>query len=317
MKRIFTITLIFIMAIMSVACQTKNETVSVQQPKAEVVKIKLQDGTLYHGMAIKNVPEGPGLIIKTNEYPFELLAYGYFVKGKLDNTRSVKIKEGSSSVENSPQFKFSMNDGVIINRAEMGKGFTYLQGQSEGGIAGLFGNEILKISLEPTEVFYFGKLKDNRPDGYGKIYMPFTSDLYVLVYSGDFKKGKISGAGSLYYGDGSIKYEGDLKDGVFNGSGKEYYVDGKVHYEGEWEKGMYVKGILYYPNGNIQYEGEWKKSIFSDTTQKSGKGKLYFDNGRLNYEGSWKNDVFNGKGKLYDEDGAIKYEGKFKDGVPE
>ena len=144
--------------------------------------------------------------------------------------------------------------------------------------------------------YYYGSVKDEKPDGYGVImYDPHSSICYV----GQFEKGVAVGYG-LYLGKSRvIQFEGYIdevvlvdKDSVRTdtysradgeviipfsyhemsvevwGTGNEPMLSDKYSevlrlapkYIGEIKKGQYSgKGILYNPDGTISYEGKFEK----------------------------------------------------------
>jgi len=284
--------------------------------KAELKRFDLNEKMTYFGMAIGERPHGPGLILDKNAYMNRLLIYGYFENGEMDENRSKawKANMGENILDN--DFEFSLDEGMMVNEKVLGDSPTYLDYHKEKGITNIFSSEVLKISLEPTDCIFQGKLKDNLADGKDKLYYRYGRDLFVLDYKGEFDDGRMDGDGVLYHWNGKPEYDGDFKEGLYHGKGTLYYYDGTIKYEGKWKKGYYDnKGTLYYSNGNIEYEGEWNKGMLSGTTR-DGRGKSYYENGQLKYDGDWNKGEYHGKGKLYNEDGSLKYSGKWDDGEP-
>lgn len=176
---------------------------------------------------------------------------------------------------------------------------------------------------------YFGEEEESQPQGFGiqialpKIYIGnfdkgqgegevsvFQND--TLYYRGEWKKGKYSGIGKLYYPNKEIRYEGEWKNSLPDGKGTAYYPNGNIKYAENWEKGKYDgKGKLYYPDGKIRYEGEWKNSL------PDGEGTAYYSDGKIKYEGAWKNGEYDNKGTLYYPEGNIQYKGQWKNSLPE
>jgi hypothetical protein len=186
-------------------------------------------------------------------------------------------------------------------------------------------NGIIEYVLDDIEGKYTGQIKNNKPEGKGKIV--FYDSMYHS-YDGEWTDGKMNGEGTLIYnnkyksetfykgqfnnnmknGVGKMKhvngdiYEGEWTDNMKNGKGKMKYVNGDI-YEGEWTDEMKNgKGKMTYENGNI-YEGEWTYNM------KNGKGEMTYNNGY--YEGDWKNDMRDGKGKMTYTYGDV-YEGDWK-----
>ena len=56
----------------------------------------------------------------------------------------------------------------------------------------------------------------------------------ILIFAGEYLKGKRSGLGIEYYYDGKILFEGRYSNGKRNGKGKEYYHNGTLKFEGEY-----------------------------------------------------------------------------------
>ena len=72
-------------------------------------------------------------------------------------------------------------------------------------------------------------------NGDGKVqeYDYFT----LLIFDGEYLKGKRNGKGKEYYFDGKLKFEGQYLNGNRYGNGKEYYSNGKLKFEGEYSNG--------------------------------------------------------------------------------
>lgn len=210
----------------------------------------------------------------------------------------------------------------------------------------LFGDAYYKktVDSEDADYIYFGKLKDEKPDGWGVLLDKDGTPFYV----GDFKKGKIKGYGMVLAGSAdyilAVAYEGEIS--TIEADGDVVPADGNavIPYdyvsitnayqyemgssgeeirsgEGAWvlkctpkyiggvKDGKYSgDGTLYDVYGNVVYEGEFKKG------QYSGKGTLYYEDGSMQYTGKFKNGMFNGKGVLYERDGSVRHDGEFKNG---
>ena len=79
----------------------------------------------------------------------------------------------------------------------------------------------------------------------------------------------INGNGKVkeYYEHGILLFEGEYRKGKRNGKGKEYDSKGHLYFEGEYLNDIrHGKGIEYLFNGEIEYEGEYlygkKRRIF-------------------------------------------------------
>ena len=95
----------------------------------------------------------------------------------------------------------------------------------------------------------------------------------ILIFKGEYLKGKRNGKGVEYFQNNKIKFEGEYLNGKKNGIGKEYNKKGLV-YEGEYLDGKkHGKGKEYDKYKNLIYEGEYFKG------KKHGKGKEYNKNG--------------------------------------
>lgn len=190
-----------------------------------------------------------------------------------------------------------------------------------------------KQTLEESGLFYYGNLKEGKPDGYGVLY-----DDTIPLYIGEFKKGNFEGYGVTidhdYAGSVYIVHEGEFKKGGrAKGEGMVLYdfeyldsileidvsllqsIDGIAvfrtipQYIGDvTEDDFDGKGTFYYMDGTIQYTGKVKNGMYH------GKGKEYYPDGTLKYEGEFSRGLYDGKGTLYDENGNETYKGNFKNG---
>ena len=75
-----------------------------------------------------------------------------------------------------------------------------------------------------------GKYKIDGINGPGKEYALNTN---VLIFEGEYLKGKRNGNGKEYYENGTKKFEGEYANGKRNGKGKEYNANGYLLFEGE------------------------------------------------------------------------------------
>lgn len=201
------------------------------------------------------------------------------------------------------------------------------------------------VNAEDVGYLYCGKLKDEKPNGWG-ILLDSRGNIF---YMGNFKKGKIEGYGMVFMtiedGLPAIVYEGNIskmgadRDVVpANGNAvipysyasifNAYYdeinsFDEEIsleedgawvlrctpNYIGKVKNGEYSgKGTLYDVYGNVIYEGQFKNGKYS------GEGTLYYNDGSVQYKGKFKNGKFNGKGVLYGRDGSVQHKGEFKNG---
>lgn len=202
-----------------------------------------------------------------------------------------------------------------------------------------------KQTINETEYYYIGEMKDNKPNGKGAIFKQIDySYPYVLYILGNFKDGELEGYGlqfnvSILKSDGiiALSYEGNYKDWKREGEGIEYYSgynedesvlnnieileienisiyhgvvvrQAGIEYIGEFKNGSKSGSGSQYLWGRLMYTGEFKGDKYS------GEGILYDSDGNVKYEGEFKNGEYHGKGILYNEDGLVEYEGKFKYG---
>lgn len=130
---------------------------------------------------------------------------------------------------------------------------------------------------------YEGDWDRNYRHGFGVFARQDEKKVFRMIYRGDWKNGKYSGEGRLFYEDGSV-YEGFFRNGKRHGFGKMWFADG-AYYEGDWIKDKkHGKGMFVYVNGN-RFEGEFKDDM------KWGKGRFYhLDSGQLQ-EGVWREDI--------------------------
>lgn len=154
------------------------------------------------------------------------------------------------------------------------------------------GGEKVRYSATNYEgdLFYVGKMKDNVPNGWGKIirvvqvsemeyygYPLISIDIIawgwsdedklvpVLVYAGEFKKGELRGE-AKHYLVGNLRYEGGYHDWSYDGEGTLYYIGSTQKlYEGEWSMGDYHgKGTLYNEDGSVKYRGKWSRGDYAN-----------------------------------------------------
>lgn len=205
----------------------------------------------------------------------------------------------------------------------------------------IFKNKNYKLTMNQTDLIYFGELKDNKPHGIGVLFqnVVFNNNIYVTTkYIGNFKDGLFDGFGILnhvptddelyyapqVYGDNINiiinrfnyeEYEGEFDEGDISGSGNVFVYP-------TLKSELNLKGIEIYspikgssmevdthaePNHITVITGEFKKNKLN------GKGICYIS-GFKSYEGEYINSNFNGKGTLYfDKSQQVQYKGEFKD----
>ena len=69
----------------------------------------------------------------------------------------------------------------------------------------------------------------------------------MLIFEGEYFKGKRNGKGKEYYYGGKVIFEGEYLKGKRNGKGKEYDDEGKFIVEGEYKDSSDI----------LIYEGEY------------------------------------------------------------
>jgi antitoxin component YwqK of YwqJK toxin-antitoxin module len=165
-------------------------------------------------------------------------------------------------------------------------------------------------------------------NGKGKEYI---IDKNILIFEGEYSKGKRNGKGNEYYINGQLKSEGTYLKGEKNGKFKEYYFNGQLKFDGEYLNGNKIKGIgfdniygnlilsienrkikEYYRNREIKFEGEylngkrWNGKIYNYNNDEiyelkygNGEVKEYNEYEDILFEGKYINGQKNGEGKLY------------------
>jgi len=77
----------------------------------------------------------------------------------------------------------------------------------------------------------------------------------MLIFEGEYLKGRRNGKGKEYNKKGKLKFEGEYLNGKKNGKGKEYiYNNGKLIFEGEYLNGKKWNGKGYDINGDLAFE---------------------------------------------------------------
>ena len=110
-------------------------------------------------------------------------------------------------------------------------------------------------------------------------------------YEGQWKNNKMDGYGKLYYEGGKIAYEGEWSQDEFNGLGK-VYNDNPVNFHGSFD----YTNFDYLEDYWEYYEGMLQK----DT--KEGRGRIKLSNGEM-FEGDFHEDKIQGFGKFHTNDG--------------
>ncbi len=204
--------------------------------------------------------------------------------------------------------------------------------------SGFGGDEGFKHAPDKTEYIYIGQVKDEQPDGVGRVIHTYgladwtlsemLKDASIKVYEGYFDKGRCDGFGISYASVLSSDNIGYIVEEIVRNYNSEfdkymqlYYTP--VEYIGEYDKGE-RKGfgaLFSYPEDE---KGDYILGKYSlrDMTVKTGEFKKNnLMNGReyqfehLVYEGNYNKGVPDGQGKLYYPDSdALAFEGSFKKG---
>ena len=182
------------------------------------------------------------------------------------------------------------------------------------------------ISSDDAILFYFGDLKDNKPDGNGAIFSYSQATGLSFGYAGQFKEGKMSGKGitfSHYRFGYSLAESGEYEKNQLNGSGTQYrYDDSTIIYQ------FYQDKFAEYSDTVLSAKSEEEeKQLFEHVLEKNPAVELFltasnYDFNRttidfneavicpyIEYKGNFKYDRYDGKGKFYAPGGWLAYDG--------
>ena len=182
------------------------------------------------------------------------------------------------------------------------------------------------ISSDDAILFYFGDLKDNKPDGNGAIFSYSQATGLSFGYAGQFKEGKMSGKGitfSHYRFGYSLAEAGEYEKNQLNGSGTQYrYDDSTIIYQ------FYQDKFAEYSDTVLSAKSEEEeKQLFEHILEKNPAVELFltasnYDFNRttidfneavicpyIEYKGNFKYDKYDGKGKFYAPGGWLAYDG--------
>ena len=177
--------------------------------------------------------------------------------------------------------------------------------------------------------FYYGGMKDNKPNGNGALFAYSARNGLSLEYVGKFKDGKIDGKGISFTYDGLVHYlahAGNYEKNMATGKMTTYY-DNDCQAVGnfflykfwdyidemseKWSEDELVRKIdLLLPQKRVL------KLIVTVNLYESPSTTVDFNQRvlipHIKYEGEMKKGSIEGKGKLYASDGWLAYDGEWK-----
>ena len=186
-------------------------------------------------------------------------------------------------------------------------------------------------SMDSALAFYYvGKIKNNRPNGDGALFVFSTGSGMQLLYAGEFKDGKANGTGvmlnSTWFGY-DISESGTYEKNLSNGKGIRY-KDGDI--TGVY--GAYNDMLVEYSDGRFAtYSKDKQEEIIKRIVKRNPayrmkllEGLYEVDNRKVKinvpvvkpiegFVGKFKEDEYQ-EGKEYDYFGILVYDGEFKNG---
>lgn len=177
--------------------------------------------------------------------------------------------------------------------------------------------------------FYYGGMKDNKPNGNGALFAYSARNGLSLEYVGKFKDGKIDGKGISFTYDGLVHYlahAGNYEKNMATGKMTTYY-DNDCQAVGnfflykfwdyidemseKWSEDELARQIdLLLPQKRVL------KLIVTVNLYESPRTTVDFNQRvlipHIKYEGEMKKGSIEGKGKLYASDGWLAYDGEWK-----
>ena len=204
---------------------------------------------------------------------------------------------------------------------------------------GLFGENYYAVTNKSYEqqYRYYGKTKSNRPDGFGvltrgAVDLSDMTTLSLIVYAGNFSKGRYDGYGARFFGKdvptGSSALTTITQDGKMDSAYAlaEIYLCAYVCEDGEWSDGKEHGKMNIFVLDEVQildangpdhyWGGPCYPSVVVTHAKKgveTGNEKYYID-GKLIFDGEMKNGNRNGKGTPYYDNGQKMYDGIWKNG---
>ena len=202
--------------------------------------------------------------------------------------------------------------------------------------------------------YYYGDMKDNRPNGQGiiltKVSPSIDMALFLPVYAGNFQNGILDGYGIKFYQDSGIEVEGefliddlgadfegivpegkvisyyqnDINEIAKNGSIPEEDLDYYSHMQYSNRSAVLNYPILQ-PSVNIEgeYQEEWltgdiKEYYYNYQFNLNDQKYHKMENsvyGPLKYEGEMEHDDYSGKGEVFYLNGQTAFKGNLSDGL--
>lgn len=212
----------------------------------------------YAGKRKQGKMEGYGGEMGENQFFF-----GNHTSGRRDGYGLLKVRNGSAWMgryENG-----TMCEGIWIYE----DGGWEMTGQPDDGIMESDDREVIQYEYGD---YYYGEVKDGKPEGYGQYYSPVQEYFYL----GEFRDGKRSGTGVWYTtaspGDVSMM-TGTWDNGLYSGKGIWAQNPENGFEEGEW----YQEGASHV---SLLKDGSW---FYRDSLKPCGTHIIYRSDGNWYY----------------------------------
>lgn len=293
-----------------------------------VENIEMENGALYTGLMVENIPSGYGKVTYEDESSY----IGEFSDGLRSGVGYLQEEDDSyylgewaedmrSGYGYYHYYDGSVFEGVWSEDIPAGQGsYTYANGDTvKGEWSYVEGEEVHALYTDnyAPDVFYYGLIMDNQPCGYGILEFEFegTAEDHLSYYLGEIQNGVPQGKGIYWFENGDVlegewrvqatsTYSSLVLNGKANGVGLVELGDGV--YWGEYKNGSQNGyGIYLYDSGNW-YAGEWSEN------ERSGYGIFQWESGDR-YEGVWQDGERTGQGSYYWPNGD-RYEGMWVKG---
>lgn len=284
--------------------------------------------------------ENPYLLASLKEY-LELINQSYAGVGSDQRATLISMEEAlrEAKISKSLIKKIMSLDGSdFYNNSD----FVLMDQKGESNILGslLGGNAEKPAYYEVSsqaksmdsafDFYYVGKIKNNRPNGDGALFVFSTSSGMQLLYAGGFKDGKANGNGimlnSTWFGY-DISQSGTYEKNLLNGKGISY-KDGDI--TGVYD--AYNDMLVEYSDGSFStYSKDKQEEIIKRIMKRNPacrmkllEGLYEVDNRKVKinipvvkpiegFVGKFKEDEYQ-EGKEYDYFGILVYDGEFKNG---